>query len=167
MRIVLRHRQHQIVVTIRRDGDRFRVATDDAEQIVEARFLDDSTLVLVIDGHRYQVALARNGLEHFVAIAGEAYTFVHEAGGPAAHSVVGVASPEITAPMPGKVLQVLAREGDHVTAGEGLLIVEAMKMENRLTADAAATVAEIRVAAGDVVDAGQVLMVLRYDEADA
>ena len=53
--------------------------------------------------------------------------------------------------------------GDHVAAGDTLLILEAMKMETRLTAEAAASVAEVRVAAGDMVDGGQVLVVLTYD----
>jgi len=65
--------------------------------------------------------------------------------------------------MPGKVLEVLVQPGDRVEIGDGLLILEAMKMENRLIAEAAATVAEVKVAAGDMVEGGRVLVVLTYD----
>jgi biotin carboxyl carrier protein len=68
--------------------------------------------------------------------------------------------------MPGKVLQVFVRPGDVIASGDPLLILEAMKMENRLTADAAATVQEVRVAPGAMVDGGQVLVVLDYQAAE-
>jgi biotin carboxyl carrier protein len=61
------------------------------------------------------------------------------------------------------VTQVLVQTGQRVEAGEGLLILEAMKMENRIVAEAAGTVEEIRIAAGDMVDGGQVLAVMQYD----
>jgi len=118
---------------------------------------------LVIDGRRYRIDLARQGRDRLIGVAGEVYTFHSETGAPSTHSVAMVAAPEVTAPMPGKVLQVLVQPGDHVDAGDGLLILEAMKMENRLIAEAAATVAEVRVAVGNMVDGGQVLVVLRYD----
>jgi len=70
--------------------------------------------------------------------------------------------PEVTAPMPGRVLEVLVQPGAHVAAGDGLVIMEAMKMENGLVAEAAGTVGEVQVAVGDMVDAGQVLIVLSY-----
>jgi pyruvate carboxylase subunit B len=56
-----------------------------------------------------------------------------------------LAAPEIVSPMPGKVTQVLVKEGDKVAAGDGLLILEAMKMENRLTAEAPAIVRKVHV----------------------
>ena len=64
----------------------------------------------------------------------------------------------ITAPMPGLVVKVEVSEGDEVQAGQGVVIVEAMKMENELKAEAAAVVARVHVAAGDTVDKGQVLV---------
>ena len=81
-----------------------------------------------------------------------------------ARHVAALAPPEIVAPMPGKVVQVLVKPGDQVESGDGLLILEAMKMENRLVAEAVATVAEVRVSEGDMVEGGQVLIVLRYRE---
>lgn len=66
----------------------------------------------------------------------------------------------ILAPMPGKVIRVLVQKGDHVGAGEGLVVVEAMKMQNELKASRPGQVAEVRVQAGDTVGAGDTLVVL-------
>jgi len=157
-----RGNQHH-AVDIQRDGVTHRVTIEGTEKVVEAHYLDDATLLLTVDGRRYQVGIARSGRERFVGVGGEVYHFVSESGAVSTHSVGNIAPPEITAPMPGKVLQILVQPGDHVDTGAGLLILEAMKMENRLTAEAAATVAEVRVTAGQTVDGGQVLVVLEYE----
>jgi len=67
---------------------------------------------------------------------------------------------EIRAVMPGKVVAVLAAEGLEVQAGQGLVVVEAMKMENEITAPRAARVAKVRVQPGEAVEAGAILVVL-------
>ena len=64
----------------------------------------------------------------------------------------------LKAPMPGLVVQVPVEEGQVVEAGDALLIVEAMKMENELRAPAAATVKRLRAAPGDAVEKGQLLV---------
>ena len=63
----------------------------------------------------------------------------------------------IVAPMPGKIVRVLVAEGDPVEAGQGILVVEAMKMQNELKAPRAGRVTSIAVKAGDGVNAGAVL----------
>lgn len=64
------------------------------------------------------------------------------------------------APMPGKVVELRVAEGDSVTAGQVLLIMEAMKMEHTVTAPQDGTVAQVSVAAGDQVDADALLIVV-------
>ncbi len=64
----------------------------------------------------------------------------------------------IAAPMPGLVVKVDVSEGDAVEPGQGVVIVEAMKMENELKAEAEGVVARIHVSAGDTVTKGQVLV---------
>jgi hypothetical protein len=66
----------------------------------------------------------------------------------------------IVAPMPGRVVKVLVTVGDEVTARQGLVVVEAMKMENELRASRAGVVREVRVAEGASVEANAVLVVL-------
>ena len=62
--------------------------------------------------------------------------------------------------MPGKVIRVLVREGDAVEVGQGLVVVEAMKMQNEMKAARTGTVVEVRVRDGDTVSAGDALVVL-------
>jgi biotin carboxyl carrier protein len=66
----------------------------------------------------------------------------------------------IVAPMPGRVVRVLVGPGDEVAARQGVVVVEAMKMENELRAPRAGRVKEIAVAAGASVEAGRVLVVI-------
>jgi biotin carboxyl carrier protein len=66
----------------------------------------------------------------------------------------------IRSPMPGKIVAVLAKVGDTVAAGQGLVVVEAMKMENELRAAAPGVVARVHVAAGDRVESGAELILI-------
>jgi pyruvate carboxylase subunit B len=73
-------------------------------------------------------------------------------------SVAGAQS--IMAPMPGRVIQVLKSPGDSVTAGESLMVVEAMKMQNEIGAPKTGKVVEIKVRPGQTVTAGEILAVV-------
>ena len=66
----------------------------------------------------------------------------------------------VSAPMQGTIVQVLVAVGDTVEAGQAVLVLEAMKMENHINAEMAGTVAEIRVKPGDGVGTGDVLAVI-------
>ena len=67
---------------------------------------------------------------------------------------------KIVAPMPGRVVKVLVKAGDLVSARQGLAVVEAMKMENEVRAPRAGTIKEVRVTPGALVDARAVLVVI-------
>lgn len=67
---------------------------------------------------------------------------------------------ELRAPMPGIIVSIDVSEGEHVAAGTTAMVVEAMKMENNITVATEVRVAQIHVAVGDEVDAGQLLMEL-------
>ena len=66
----------------------------------------------------------------------------------------------MTAPMPGKVVRVLVATGDVVETSQGLVVVEAMKMQNELKATRPGRVIEIRAREGETVGAGDTLVVL-------
>ena len=66
----------------------------------------------------------------------------------------------VLAPMPGKIVKVLVKPGDAVEARQGVVIVEAMKMENELRSPKAGTVSDVRVTEGDSVEAGAILVVV-------
>jgi biotin carboxyl carrier protein len=67
---------------------------------------------------------------------------------------------KITAPMPGKVVRLLVREGDTVESGRGIAVVEAMKMQNEIKSPKAGTVGKIVVGEGAAVNAGDVLAIV-------
>ena len=66
----------------------------------------------------------------------------------------------VTAPMPGRVVRVLVQPGDEVTARQGLVVIEAMKMENELTAVRGGRIREVTVVPGAAVEAGRLLVVI-------
>jgi biotin carboxyl carrier protein len=66
----------------------------------------------------------------------------------------------IKSPMPGRVVKVLVAKGDAVQVGQGLVVLEAMKMENEVRARAAGTVAEVHVSAGAAVEGNAKLLTL-------
>lgn len=67
---------------------------------------------------------------------------------------------EVAAPMPGKVIRLLVEPRQEVAEGDGLIVVEAMKMQNEMKSAKAGIVVEIRVAENDTVAAGEVLLVI-------
>jgi len=78
-------------------------------------------------------------------------------------TTAGAESRDLRAPMPGLVVKVLVEPGQTVETGDGLVVVEAMKMENELRAESDGTVAAVEVAAGQTVDRDDVLV--RFEEA--
>ncbi len=66
----------------------------------------------------------------------------------------------MTVPMQGTIVKVLVAVGDAVEAGDAVCVLEAMKMENNITAERSGTVTEVKVAAGDTVGAGDVVVVI-------
>ena len=103
-----------------------------------------------------RVAVA--GATHFVQIDGAVLALVEQPRFPEirARAVAG----GLVAPMPGKVVKLLAAAGDAVAAGAALVVLEAMKMEHTVRAPAAGTLRALHVAVGDQVDGDQLLAVV-------
>ncbi len=159
-----RHGGQHLVAEARREGpSRFRVTIDGVERMVDATVIDRTTLQLCIDGGTMVAHVVRIGGADHVWLAGEVYVLNPEAAGGSPDHVL-LAPPQVTAPMPGKVLQVLVEIGQRVAAGDGLLILEAMKMEHRITAAANALVRSVHALAGQMVDGGAVLVELDYED---
>ena len=94
-----------------------------------------------------------NGVEHNILINGSR-SRVATADSSESHGG------RLVAPMPGKVVRVLVAPGDEVDAHQPLVVVEAMKMENELTAVCAGTVIDVAVSEGDPVESGRLLVVI-------
>ena len=114
---------------------------------------------LTIDGRRYPIFGVRRKDSILIAVGPASFEF-KSADDSSPRRARGLAAPEIVAPMPGKILKVLVREGDLVDAGQPLVVIEAMKMETTLAAESAAIIKRVRVAVGETVDHGAVLIEL-------
>lgn len=79
---------------------------------------------------------------------------------PAAAAAPSLQAGSVTAPMPGQIKAILVREGDKVTVGQKLLVMEAMKLENKLPATKDGIVKSVLVRDGDIVSQGQELLVI-------
>ncbi len=122
---------------------------------------------ILLEGHSYRASLVHadrekktftfrvNGQEYTVQLR-DRYDLLLEKLGMENRSAAK--GGEVRAPMPGLVKQVLVEEGQQVAAGDSLLILEAMKMENILKADVPGTVNAIRVSDGQAVEKNQLLL---------
>ncbi len=134
---------------------------------IDFRNIDGETLYsLLIDNGSWETLVERNGDEYRVLIDGELHVVnvqdertrrlaKAEAKSPLAGEV------QVKAPMPGLVRGVNVAVGDAVVARQGVVILEAMKMENELRVPRVGVVKEIRVKPGDKVEQGQVLVVIK------
>lgn len=123
---------------------------------------------LLLDGHSREMVLEREGDRTFVSLDGERIEVRVQDEVSRALSAIGGAKlagkAEVLAPMPGVVVDVPVKPGDEVRAGQPVVVVEAMKMQNELTAEADGTVERVLVKAGQSVDGGAVLVVVKPKE---
>jgi acetyl-CoA/propionyl-CoA carboxylase biotin carboxyl carrier protein len=124
--------------------------TEDAEPLLER------TIPVEVDGKRYSVKLWLP--ETNVTSAPKKRSTRPRPGGGGSGGAAG--SGTIAAPMQGTVVKVLVAEGDEVEVGQSVLVLEAMKMENHISAEKSGTVKELRVEAGATVGAGDVLAII-------
>jgi len=162
----LRTSGHTLAVTLASDGDGIAATVDEAVHRIAAvtpiavasvAGATVEALDLVIDGHPRRAVVARTRDRIHVAVDGHAWVFerVDDAHGGAGG---GAGSGSVVAPMPGKVVKVHVAAGDTVSAGQPLVVVEAMKMETTLAAEIDGTVKTVAVETGAMVDAGDVLV---------
>jgi biotin carboxyl carrier protein len=141
-----------------RDGNllRARIGTRDVSATLEP--VSAGGAILTIGDRRWRVFAARRSSSIVVGVGPQCFELapVEAASRRERH----LAAPEVTAPMPGKVLKVLVKPGDRVKAGDVLVVLEAMKMETTLVAEGDAVVKRVRVAEGATVDHGAVLVEL-------
>ena len=154
------------VVEYTQSRDEYEAKVNGQTRRVRLLSARDGALTLLVDGQSLRVHLASDGQRTLVAIEGQVYEFTQAQKSQARtrQREAGRMDPEVRAPMPGKILAVLVTEGTAVEAGQALVLLEAMKMENTLSAEGTARVKKVHVAPGDLVDLGQLLVEIEFVE---
>lgn len=148
------------------DGGLFRIRIDDGEwKQVDAQWVEARTLSLIVENKSYEVDFepAEEGDGVSVLVRDELFALElmddRKLRMMAASSTAGIEGPVVVrSPMPGKLVKLLVAVGDEVEEGQGVAIVEAMKMENELKSPKAGVVAGIDAAEGDAVEGRQPLV---------
>ncbi len=153
-----------VPIEVEGQGGHYRVRLEGATLDVDARAVGEGLWSLVIDGASTVADVTESDGLAVVHVDGETYRIrveeetrylIRTRGGTA-----GASGQVLKAPMPGRVVLVEVAVGQRVQAGDGLVILEAMKMENEFRASGAGVVKEIRVQVGQAVNPGDVLVVI-------
>ena len=143
----------------------YRVAVEGNEFLVDGKKTGRTNYSLIVDNRSFEIEVDNTEDEYRVLVDGRNYHIhlVDErrmlvGGGQSGIQLQG--RQKVSVPMPGKVIAVLVSEGDKVEKGQGLVIVEAMKMENEVHSPIAGEVKEIKVKPGDTVEGGAVLVIV-------
>lgn len=167
MKLVTEIEGEKLELEIKRDGSRVVAALDGRHYEMEARDIRAGVYLLFVEGRVYECRVNRRDAGHGsteVMVGIQAYTVtltdpkrLRASSQSGAHSD-GTA--QIVAPMPGKVVRVLVEQGALVEAGAGVIVVEAMKMQNEMKSPKAGIITSVNVKAGATVNGGDVLAVV-------
>jgi biotin carboxyl carrier protein len=143
----------------------YRVAVDGNEFLVDGKKTGRTNYSLIVDDRSFEIEVDHTEDEYRVLVDGRNYHInlvderrVRVGGTQSGLELQG--RQLISVPMPGKIIAVLVSDGDAVEKGQGLVIVEAMKMENEVRSPVTGTVRDIKVKPGDTVEGGAVLVVV-------
>ena len=146
-------------------GKSFRASLGEETVEIELLHAKDGKLDLLIDGRRLSAYISSDQDKRWVTIEGQTLVLTKSSGarrrGHGGHHAAGAL--RVTAPMPGQVRAVNIREGDPVTKGQTLLVLEAMKMEIRIHAPQDGVVKKLFVQTAQTVEREQILIELEED----
>ena len=135
---------------------------------VDSQRISENCLSLLVDGKAYTVFVAEDKTKKYISVQGEQFCVEEAKSEAETRSVAEAATlkgiPTISSPMPGKIVKILVREGDKVRKGQGLVIVEAMKMENEIRSPGAGIVKKINFKEGNLVDTTDPIIELEPEE---
>ena len=176
MDLIVRHGEREERVRVRRNGDGYEVTVGERTYQVDAATARNGLRSLRIDGSHHEVAVRqRESASREGTRRGEETYWVST---PSSAGPVSVTDPlthlaaqshsgkgrrrneKVTAYMPGRVVAILAQEGETVTAGQGIVVLEAMKMQNEIRAEHDGTLTRIHVQSGQAVEGGDPLFEL-------
>ena len=150
------------VVELKRTGDVAAVSLDGQTLDADAVQIAPNVVSVMLGGQFFELHISRS-TDGTMKLRCGAHEYIADIIDPRAwrgrkHGAVEVEGrQQILAPMPGKVVRVIAKVGDSVEAGQGLLVVEAMKMQNEIRSPKSGIVGRLLVKEGQNVNAGEVL----------
>jgi biotin carboxyl carrier protein len=147
---------------------RYHVNLDNREYLVDSTSISDNCLSLLVQGKTFTIYFAEANGKGYFSIGGEQFCIQE----PSAEQVKAGESdstdlkeaPTVCSPMPGKVVKIFVKEGDMVEKGQGLVIVEAMKMENEIRSPIKGRVEKVNFKPGDLVDASQPIIEIKAEK---
>ncbi|HKQ32085.1 MAG TPA: biotin/lipoyl-containing protein [Thermodesulfobacteriota bacterium] len=148
-------------ITLEEEDGQLRAEIDGNSIPVDFVKIENNLYSMLVNGKSMTVGVVRKGRKVQVFIEGDLYELEavsEREQRKTSHIVSGVQ--EIKSPMPSRVVKILKGEGDEVTSDEGLIVVEAMKMESELKSPIAGKIKNIMVKEGDTVESGTVLLVV-------
>jgi len=150
-----------------KDGQ-YKISLDDEEYAVDSSLISDNCLSLLVNGKAFTVYIAEADGKKYFSIGGEQFC-IEEAqpetsAASGADATAADEAPVAASPMPGKVVKILVSLGDKVEQGQGLVIVEAMKMENEIKSPVKGKVEKVNFKPGDLVDAAQPIVEIKPEE---
>lgn len=158
MRINYEHDGQSFSVNLTPAGKSYRVDIDGNSGEAQILSAKDGRLELLIDGRHVTAHVSSDNTRRWVTVNGRTLVFNKSAGGRKRGGGPHHAAGELTAPMPGQVRAVNVKEGDTVTKGQTLLLLEAMKMEIRVQAPRDGLVKKLYVQQGQTVEREQPLV---------
>jgi acetyl-CoA/propionyl-CoA carboxylase, biotin carboxylase, biotin carboxyl carrier protein len=126
----------------------------------EGEALVQRNTTVEVNGKRFDVKMWVPDTPVGVAVAGKAAAKKPARAAASGGGAGGAGSGNVEVPMQGTIVKILVEVGQEVAVGQAVVVLEAMKMENQITADKAGTVKEIKVAQGDTVGAGDVVVII-------
>lgn len=155
----LNNEKHEI--EIKREAEKVFAQIDKREYQLEASEVEPNVYLFKFDNQIYQIYVAPNGIVNLKNHQFEIkITDPKNLRGSASVGANADGTAEIKTAMPGKLVRVLVKTGAEIKQGEGVLVVEAMKMQNEMKSPKDGIVKEIRFAEGDTVNAGDVLAII-------
>lgn len=148
-------------VELQREGASWKCKLNGRELPLDVISAQNGVLSILLDGKSYEVKQEIAGAETNIVVGQERFSVAlrdprslrsRRSGGAAEEGVK-----KITAPMPGKIVRLLAQEGSTVQAGQSVIVIEAMKMQNELKAPKNGVLKKINAREGAAVEAGQSL----------
>lgn len=166
MKLIAEHSGEKHEIVIKTEGSQVFAEVDGRQYALTAREVEPNTYLFNADSKIYECYVAPKNAAGVTRVRQGALSFDFQLSDPkrlrGAANLDAAADGIITlvTQMPGKVVRVLVEAGAEVKTGDGIIVVEAMKMQNEMKSPKDGTVKEIRFATGATVNAGDVLAVI-------